>query len=362
MGTSLESLFFLPSLLMNTISAARHAWVDHAKGICIVAVVTLYTTNHVNSALALPNWMNYWIAFAQPFRMPDFFLLSGLFLARVIDRPWKTYLDKKVLHYLYFLVLWTVIILPFTWSGRGLTPTPVEAIKDVAYHLYQPWAMLWFILMLPVYFVVTRLTRWLPWWLVLGAAAGLQMFPIHTPVPVVNWFGERYVFFYAGYLFARHFFSLASWAQAHAGRAMVGLLAWALVNGTLVVTGVAQSPGVLLGLGFAGSAAVMVAAALLARLPSMNWLQYLGRNSIVVYLGFYLPMHGILAVCLASGVQLDPGWLALGVGLLCIGAAVALRRITRDTWAAFLFERPRWAHLPGARTARAAARVSRGGA
>jgi len=26
------------------------------------------------------------MAFAKPFRMPDFFLISGLFLARVIDR------------------------------------------------------------------------------------------------------------------------------------------------------------------------------------------------------------------------------------------------------------------------------------
>jgi uncharacterized membrane protein YcfT len=27
------------------------------------------------------------VAFAKPFRMPDFFLISGLFLARVIGRP-----------------------------------------------------------------------------------------------------------------------------------------------------------------------------------------------------------------------------------------------------------------------------------
>ena len=31
----------------------------------------------------------------QPFRMPDFFLISGLFLARVIDRDWRDYLDRR---------------------------------------------------------------------------------------------------------------------------------------------------------------------------------------------------------------------------------------------------------------------------
>ena len=56
----------------------------------------------MNAALAAPNWMDHWIAFAQPFRMPDFFLISGLFLARVIDRDWREYLDKKVIHFAYF--------------------------------------------------------------------------------------------------------------------------------------------------------------------------------------------------------------------------------------------------------------------
>jgi uncharacterized membrane protein YcfT len=47
------------------------------------------------------------VAFAKPFRMPDFFLISGLFLARVIDRDWRTYLDRKVVHFVYFYLLWT---------------------------------------------------------------------------------------------------------------------------------------------------------------------------------------------------------------------------------------------------------------
>ena len=44
-------------------------------------------------------WMHAAVAFARPFRMPDFFLISGLFLARVIDRARRDYLDRKVLHF-----------------------------------------------------------------------------------------------------------------------------------------------------------------------------------------------------------------------------------------------------------------------
>ena len=37
--------------------------------------------------------------------MPDFFLISGLFLSRAIDRDWHDYLDRKVWHFAYFYVL-----------------------------------------------------------------------------------------------------------------------------------------------------------------------------------------------------------------------------------------------------------------
>ena len=53
--------------------------------------------------------MHHVVAFAKPFRMPDFFLISGLFLAVVIDRDWRTYLDRKVVHFAYFYVLWVTI-------------------------------------------------------------------------------------------------------------------------------------------------------------------------------------------------------------------------------------------------------------
>ena len=54
--------------------------------------------------------------------------------------------------------------------------------------------------------------------------------------------------------------------------------------------GLAALPGVRLALALAGSLALCVVAALLARLPWMGWLRWLGEHSIVVYLAFVLPM------------------------------------------------------------------------
>ncbi len=50
----------------------------------------MHSTLGVEQAAGREGWMHCVVAFARPFRMPDFFLISGLFLARVIDRDWRT--------------------------------------------------------------------------------------------------------------------------------------------------------------------------------------------------------------------------------------------------------------------------------
>ena len=90
-------------------SADRVPWVDTAKGVCIVLVVMMHSTLGVGEAMGGEGFMHAIVAFARPFRMPDFFLVSGLFLSRVIDRDWRAYADKRVVHFLYFYLLWLLI-------------------------------------------------------------------------------------------------------------------------------------------------------------------------------------------------------------------------------------------------------------
>ena len=87
---------------MNAPHTGRIDWVDYAKGICIILVVMMHSTVGLENAAGAQGWMHHVVEFAKPFRMPDFFLISGLFLARVIDRDWRDYLDKKVVHFAYF--------------------------------------------------------------------------------------------------------------------------------------------------------------------------------------------------------------------------------------------------------------------
>src|ERR1041384_1993719 len=95
----------------------RVDWVDYAKGFCIIFVVMMHSTLGVGAATGQTGWLHSVVAFALPFRMPDFFMISGLFLAVVIDRDWRTYLDRKVVHFAYFYVLWMTIQFVFKAPG-----------------------------------------------------------------------------------------------------------------------------------------------------------------------------------------------------------------------------------------------------
>src|SRR5262245_1789540 len=163
-------------------NGTRVDWVDYAKGFCIVFVVMMHSTLGVGNAVGQEGWLHTVVAFAKPFRMPDFFLISGLFLAQVIDRSWRTYLDRKVVHFVYFYLLWTAIQFavkaPVFVQEHGALGT----LWLYAESFIEPFGTLWFIYLLPIFFVVTKLARRLripplAIWLV---AAALEILPIHT--------------------------------------------------------------------------------------------------------------------------------------------------------------------------------------
>src|SRR5688500_1302656 len=164
----------------------RIDWVDYAKGFCIIMVVMMHSTLGVEAAVGRESWMHWAVAFAKPFRMPDFFLISGLFLARVIDRDWRTYLDRKVVHFVYFYILWVTIQFAFKAPGLMFTHGLLGIVKLYAEAFIEPFGTLWFIYLLPIFFVVTKLTRGMPVIAIWLAGAALEIAQIHTGWTVID--------------------------------------------------------------------------------------------------------------------------------------------------------------------------------
>lgn len=352
---------------MAAVRAGRVDWVDTAKGLCIIFVVMVHAVLGVELAAGEQGWMHHVVTWARPFRMPDFFMISGLFLSLTIDRPWRRYLDRKVVHFAYFYVLWLAIQFAFKAPGMAMEEGASAALTNFLVSFVQPFGTLWFIYVLPIFFVITRLLKGVPVGIVLLVAAVLEILPIYTGWLVQDEFCSRFVYFYAGYALAPWIFALADKVRARPATALGFLAVWAGIEAALVFTpvparlytlvaheigqtgaigGVAELPVVSLILGFLGACAVVAVGTLLSRLPVMRWLTWLGAHSIVVYLAFFLPMATTRAVLLKLGIIGDVGTMGVLVTAAgVIGPVILYLLVQWSGYGCWLFERPAWASI-----------------
>lgn len=335
----------------------RIAWIDVAKGISIALIVTMHATLGVQEAFGREGYMAGLVSFAQPVRIPAFFLLSGLLLSKVIDRDWRTYLDRRFVHFAYFYLLWLAI--QATLKSPALVSGEVTLAQLAGFA--RPAGTLWFIVMLPAFFLATKALRALPGPVLWLEAAGLQLASLDLDFTIAHEFAGRYVYFVTGYLMAPSVVRLAGEAAERPALSTCALAVWGLLNWLGVERGWTEIPGLKLGFGLMGAAAIVVGSAVLIRwlpLPA-RLLGHLGARSIVVFLAFFVPVVATRLTLLRLAPELDPGTLALACTIAGIVGPLVLEWAVKWTPARFLFERPRWARLaPSAREAGAARSIS----
>ena len=338
----------------------RLSWVDTVKGISIILVVMMHSAYGVGEETGGTGILHWIIGFATPFRMPEFFLISGLFLSQVIGRDWKRYADRRVVHYFYFYFLWAFLQILFKVAiGTGDTAT---AASYMAWAIIEPYGVLWFIYMLAVFAAATKLLHdaKLPHAVVIVVAAILQMTPVSTDSYIVDQFAAYFVYFYVGYAFAPMIFKLIDKAINNVPLALLGIAVWCVVDAFLVfssgyevlpkemVMGLAGLPGLRLILAVSGSLVLCVTAGLLSKLPFMDWLRWLGAHSIVIYLSFSIPMSATRVLLLKLGILQSTSALSIAVMFAAlIGPLLLYAAIQATGRGKFLFERPAWAHIPG---------------
>ena len=257
--------------------------------------------------------------------MPDFFLISGLFLARVIDRDWRTYLDRKVVHFAYFYVLWVTIQFAFKAPGFAAEHGALGVVEALCRGLHR--AVRHALVHLPAAGLLRRdeaharragARRSGP------SLAALEIAHVQTGWTVIDEFCARFVYFYTGYILADRIFQIAATVQARPMLAVLGLVLWALFNGFYVAAGLDGKPFVSLTLGLIGAVAVVAVSALMAKRDAFAPLRWLGEHTIVVYLAFFLGMAASRSVLLKTGLIPDVGTVALLVTVSGIAVAVAL--------------------------------------
>ena len=327
-----------------TESKPRIDWVDYAKGICIILVVLMHANGGVEKLLGTETWFNGFIEWAKPFRMPDFFLISGLFLASRIDDPWRRYFDAKVVHFAYFYFLWMAIQHIFKDVARGETDT--SGLSHYASGLIQPFDTLWFIYLLAVFFVVVKVTRGISPVAMFAFGAWLEMLPIETGSILIDEFASRFVYFYFGYWMARQVLVYADYlCSSDPAIVLLGLALWAVFEAVMVSSGIAPMPIVSLLLGLLGTAALIATRVLIAKTGKFSLLKYCGANSIVIYLAFSLFMGTTRIAVVTFIPSMGPSLISLLSTVAGVVGPLVLHMFTRGTHLAFLFNRPHWARI-----------------
>jgi uncharacterized membrane protein YcfT len=332
---------------------SRHAWVDAAKGVCIILVVLFHSTLGVEKELGAITWMHAVIDWARPFRMPDFFLISGLFISAGIARPWGEFLDKKVVHFGYFYVLWFNIHFALRLMPMLAESGSAGAAYQYVLGYFDPFGSLWFIYLLGVYCIVVKLIKDMPVWPIMFAGCVAHIAGIETGSFILDEFLSRFVFFYAGYAFAPQILRAAD-AVKQSPRLLIwtGLVIWCVINTLGMVTGLASQPGadlIFAALGIAGviAASVILTASMEGGGVATRWgrsaaraIMYFGQNSIVIYLSFTIFMAAARTLLIKLAPGGDGAWIALAASGAGLTGALVLHKLVQGTAFSFLFERP----------------------
>lgn len=276
---------------MGDATAKRIRWIDISRGIAIIAVALFHSALSLRSADINGPWVPV-VLLLETFMLPLFFFASGLVSRGVLTQPSSHTWRKRILYFLYLYALWTVLHGVLKSLITGTLDT--EVWKSFARMFIRPDDSIWFLYAIAIYTLYVWLLRRLPTWIPFSFAILVSLFfysgvasEVLGYIPT-SWMktGSLLIFFVAGIF-------LRTWLLATVERmtALVGVVilivymaatfAWwrTPIHDIEVTRGIISACGVVAGVALA---------LLVSRLRGFGWLEYLGQNTLPIYVIHFL--------------------------------------------------------------------------
>jgi fucose 4-O-acetylase-like acetyltransferase len=175
-------------------TSSRLAYVDSAKGLCVILVVILHT-------LTMEDIFNNLLFIL---RMPLFFFCSGLFCAGAMRLNWLRFSTIKVAPILWVYVLWSMIVYFASFVAWALIQgEKVDWIRPLTI-LWQPAQTLWFLYALGIIYILTKLLVRMPVVVGILLSVAAYSFSMHQADLMSASFPYKVArflpFFYLGYI------------------------------------------------------------------------------------------------------------------------------------------------------------------
>jgi fucose 4-O-acetylase-like acetyltransferase len=330
----------------KVLAKSRLAWVDYLRGIAIILVVYRHVLLGIqNSGLKLPSaYLDANIMFFS-FRMPLFFILSGIFISGSLAKKSLgriIYSKFELLFYPY--LIWSVIQITIQLAASQYTNAHRE-LKDYLYILWQPVNIdqFWYLPALfntTVIYLLTKSKLKLHGWMQI--ILGLVLYflsPYCRKVSMMSTWMEFYIFFAIGDTISAWFFHERFQAFLRNRYTFLILLPFFIATQYFYLYLWKASPGNDVNLGLFLPIALfgcLTMCALAYRLQSwdiLRFLRVLGFHSLYIY-----AMHVIVAAFVRI-VLTKLFHLYQPVALLFIGIALATT-IPVMIYNLFIFEKP----------------------
>lgn len=335
----------------SPVARSRVDWVDAAKGIAIMLVALAHAVQWTTLSGMAPEWWNTLNLALIVFRMPLFFLASGLFASSIIARSWPRLWRSRLSLLFWALLLWTVIRYLYFLVFPNPTPIDELSVIDLVLAPVRPSNGLWFLYALGLFFVATKLMRGrVDWRIQLAGAALLSIaFFARADTGNIAWngMGRYFVFFIAGCYLRDPIMSFVE----RRGLPTAAWLATGFVATTAAIFALNSRFPPLTGLLIVSSALALGAGLLIARFVSgvraLRWITFIGRNTLPVYVVHVLFVSAITSLLLLGDGQPWLERLAPVLPLLVATGAIALSlglwRLIRDLPVLrYAYSAPRW--------------------
>ncbi|WP_168208867.1 acyltransferase [Chitinophaga sp. XS-30] len=270
----------------------RYAWIDYAKGIAIILVVYRHAAyGLISSEIVVKPWVIDLNNALYSFRMPLFFLLSGLFFNRsLLKRSPKNYAIAKVNTLLYPYLLWAVIQITLQILSGGGYANADRSSADYLNIFVQPRKLdqLWYLFALfnvsMLYLLTTVVLKTKGKWQLLIGLVLLGIAPFLKNISTFYDIALHYIFFSIGSVCADFFFSERSRGQLSSFSSLLLLLPLFVVSQYYFLRYPEMNLYLYAFVAIAGSIFTIVLSFILSKYQVMDFLQMLGHYSLYIYL------------------------------------------------------------------------------
>jgi len=334
-----------PGPARKAAAPARTAWIDMARGMAEVSVVTFHILQAMNNAGLTPEGLfDFWTPVGDMIRMPLMMFVAGLFVEYSLRKGPKAYFTGKTQRVVWPFIVWAHVYSIYWY----LKPSPFDnrSLSEVLMTVIYPGSHLWFLQSLTIYYVAVYFLLKRGIWVTLAVAAvSLAVIPFFEAEEIRR-LPYLFLFFVFGIGFNR-ILRAKGFPFGLAGGMILVALAIAAPIAINYFFGYSKYFLIAIPCSIVGVGGCLAISRLAVHIPGLNWLLNLfGTFSLEIYCAHVI-FSSLTRQVLVRVFHMDQFW---PIFLLCTTAglflpvvlALALRRFGLDVvfeWPKHLFKR-----------------------